>query len=695
MIQTFKTLFFVLASLSALLFASSCQDDLKPLEQEMDFSVSCSPTYAHIEREEQLVNTQILVSEQEVECPRPTKYSASFTYDETLGTLHFLGKRVKTGTSIPLSSLTNLSLTYQAKQLVGNTVKVTITNDAPKAVSKEATWTINADDTYSIETSQEGEGKLEVRGAKDLKRVAAGTELTVSATPADGWELVALTANKVDILSSKSFKVTENTTVRAVFTTENPKTYAVTLTKEGEGKVEITGADNLGAVVTGTKLTVTATPVDGWELTSMTANGVDIVSSKSFVVKSDTNVKVVFKKQPPKTYAVTLVKEGEGKVNITGANDLGAVVTGTKLTVTAEPADGWEVASMTANGVDIVSSKSFVVKSDTNVKVVFKKQPPKTYAVTLVKEGEGKVNITGANDLGAVVTGTKLTVYAIPADGWDLVGMTANGVDILVSTSFVVSENTAIRVTFTEKEEDPMAYICIYLQRSDLVSLYQRHSNYTLSDLELFQKFLPKVETENGELLSPKSIRKLSPGESSLYQRYWAISYPPVRVGTSVRFVLDEAAMSPLVATLTNGGMNYANRSWRADGNSEFNLRYTLANGFAYLAYPSQTNDEHGYITVKPPYRPFKVLARYGGKESGTAGYDPIPPHEIVAVPTQSQVEIIPIELNGWAYNGLRLTELDESQNPVNTDYTKDVLSIPINMKSSLITPHWYYKGEE
>lgn len=115
MIQTIKTLFFVLASLSALLFVSSCQDDIKPLEQEMDFSVSCSPTYAHIEREEQLVNTQILVSEQEVECPRPTKYSASFTYDETVGTLHFLGKSVKTGTSIPLSSLTNLSLTYQAK----------------------------------------------------------------------------------------------------------------------------------------------------------------------------------------------------------------------------------------------------------------------------------------------------------------------------------------------------------------------------------------------------------------------------------------------------------------------------------------------------------------------------------------------------------------------------------------------------
>ena len=609
MIQTIKTLFFVLASLSALLFASSCQDDLKPLEQEMDFSVSCSPTYAHIEREEQLVNTQILVSEQEVECPRPTKYSASFTYDETVGTLHFLGKRVKTGTPIPLSSLTNLSLTYQAKQLVGNKIKVTITNDAPKAVSKEATWTINADDTYSIETSQEGEGKLEIRGAKNLKRVPASTELTVSAEPADGWELVALTANKVDILSSKSFKVTENTTVRAVFTTENPKTYAVTLTKDGEGKVEITGTDNLGAVVTGTKLTVTAEPADGWEISSMTANDEDILSSKSFVVKGNTTVKVVFKKQPPKTYAVTLVKEGEGTVAISGANDLGAVVTGTKLTVSAEPADGWKLTDLTANGVDILSSKSFEV-----------------------------------------------------------------------------SENTAIWVTFTE--ENPMRRIHFLLQRSDLVSLYRGHSNFKLSDLEIVQKFLPKVETENGELLIPDLTSRTAQGE-------WNIFYPEVRVGTSVRFVLDEAAMSPLVATLTYAGTNYSNRSWRVGKvSTTFNLRYTLANGFAYLAYPSQTNDEHGYITVKPPYRPFKVLARYGGKESGSDGYDPIPPHEIVAVPTQSQVEIIPIGLNGWAYNGLRLTELDESQNPVNTDYTKDVLSIPINMKSSLITPHWYYKGQ-
>ena len=449
--RTIKTLSLVLASLSALLFASSCKDDIKPQEQEVDFTVSCTPPQAHIKREGQMVTTQLLVTEQEVECPRPTKYSVSFAYDEAVGTLLFLGKSVKSGASIPLASLTNLSLTYQAKELMGNKVKVTVTNDAPKAVSKEAAWTVTADGTYSVETSQEGQGELVVLGAKDLKRVPAGTKLTVTATPADGWELVALTANDADILSSKTFEVTGNTTVRATFTKKAPTTYAVTLTKEGEGEVTITGADDLNAVQSGTKLTVTATPASGWELTSLTANGADILSSKTFVVYNPTDVKATFSKKAPTIYAVTLTKEGEGNVTITGADDLNAVQSGTKLTVTATPADGWELASLTANGGDILSSKTFVVYNPTEVKAVFTKKAPTTYAVTLTQEGEGKVAITGADDLNRVPAGTKLTVTAIPAKKWKLTGLTANGADILSSKSFVVYSPTEIKATFVKE----------------------------------------------------------------------------------------------------------------------------------------------------------------------------------------------------------------------------------------------------
>ena len=363
----------VLASLSALLLASSCKDDLKPQEQEVDFSVSCTPPQAHIEREGQMVSTQLIVTEEKVECPRPTKYSVSFTYDETVGTLLFLGKSVKSGASIPLASLTNLSLTYQAKELMGNKVKVTVTNDAPKAVSKEAAWSVTADDTYSVETSQEGQGELVVLGAKDLNRVPVGTKLTVVAEPADGWELVTLTANDVDILSSKTFEVTGNTIVRATFTQKAPTTYAVTLVKEGEGEVVITGAADLNRVLSGTKLMVSATPAEGWELTSLSVNGADILKSKTFVVYNPSEVKAVFTKKAPKTYPVTLTKEGEGEVAISGADNLDAVVAGSKLTVTATPADGWDLKSITANGKDITTDKTFVVNESTEVKVAFYK----------------------------------------------------------------------------------------------------------------------------------------------------------------------------------------------------------------------------------------------------------------------------------------------------------------------------------
>ena len=555
-----KPLWLALATLSALLTVVSCVKELAVKEQEVNFESSLTTEQSQIVKGDSIVSTQLLVNEEEVDCPRPTKYSVSFAYDEEAGTLFFLGDSIQSGKPIALSSLSNLALTYQAKKLVGNKVDVTVSNDAPKKLSKELVWNILADKTYWVKSEQEGEGEVTITGADDLDAVKPDTKLAVTAKPADGWELVALTANEEDILEDKSFLVTENTTVRATFKEQAPETYAVTLTKEGEGKVAISGSNNLDAVVAGSKLTISAIPADGWEVKIITANGKDITTDKSFVVTSNTTVKVVFKRLPPKTYTVTLVKEGDGKVAISGADNLGAVVTGAKLTVSAEPADGWEVKSITANGKDITTEKSFVVTENTMVRVIFEekaleicsytigllkegegkvvvapmkpvkpaslygsgvptieidpfeidpsrinhvpcgvevtliatpadgwklvsleadgwdplfgksfsinrnttvratftKKAPTTYAVTLTKEGEGKVVISGADNLGAVVAGTKLTVTATPADGWEISSITANGKDITTEKSFVVTSNTVVKVVF--KRLPPKTY---------------------------------------------------------------------------------------------------------------------------------------------------------------------------------------------------------------------------------------------
>ena len=146
--------------------------------------------------------------------------------------------------------------------------------------------------TFAVTLTKEGEGTITATGASDLKAVVYGTELTIVATPATGYELVSLTANGTDITATKKVVVKENLTVKATFT---KKTFAVTLTSNEHGKIEIVEPVDLDAVPYGTTLTVKATGKNAQcELTALTANDTDILATKSFVVKGATEVKSTF-----------------------------------------------------------------------------------------------------------------------------------------------------------------------------------------------------------------------------------------------------------------------------------------------------------------------------------------------------------------------------------------------------------------
>ena len=295
---------------------------------------------------------------------------------------------------------------------------------------------------FAVTLTQEAEGLLVAKGYDNLSAVPYGTELTISAQPKMGYELTALTANKEDILATRKVVITENTTIKATFA---KKTFAVTLDKEGEGVLDATGADDLKAVPYGTKLTIIATPAEGYELKALLAGGFDIRSTKSVEVTGDTRIKAIFKQQ---TFAVTLPSCEHGKIEIAEPVDLKAVPYGTTLTITATPETGYELNALSANGDDILATKSFVVKGATEIRATFSMAH---FAVTLTHDGEGKVDATGAEDLTAVPYGTELTIKAMPKQGYELTALTANGKDILATRKVVVTENLTIKATFAKK----------------------------------------------------------------------------------------------------------------------------------------------------------------------------------------------------------------------------------------------------
>ncbi len=226
----------------------------------------------------------------------------------------------------------------------------------------EATFALQS---YNVTPIKVGEGTFYISGADNLDAVTPGTELTITADPAEGYELTKLTANDKNVLDTKKVVVNEDMIIRAIF---SKKTFKVSLDPHGKGTIKAVGADDLNAVPYGTELTIVATPDEGSELTSLIAGGINITETKKVTIKKETTIEAVFTTQ---TFNVTLTKEGEGTISATGADNLEAVDYGTELTIVATPAAGYKLTVLTANGTDILATKKVVIKGATEVRATF------------------------------------------------------------------------------------------------------------------------------------------------------------------------------------------------------------------------------------------------------------------------------------------------------------------------------------
>lgn len=311
--------------------------------------------------------------------------------------------------------------------------------------SKEFVVTRNAEISAQFEINRYNVSVVSVaHGTITLSKsgtVDYGTEITVTATPKAGYELTALKAGSKDILSTKKFKVESNVTVAATFS----KMGKVIIAPVENGTIKITGAGNLNAVPRGTTLTVVATPKEGFELKTLTANSANILSSKKFTMNGDdVTVKATFEVQ---TFAVTTGTVTNGTITLSGYPEMKKVPYGTTIKVDANPKTGYALAKLTANGEDITATKQFVVKKATKVEAVFSNE---TYAVTIAETSNGTIEVQGATDLSKVAKGTELTVVAWPNEGYELDKLLANEKDITATLKFTVEGATTLKATFKQ-----------------------------------------------------------------------------------------------------------------------------------------------------------------------------------------------------------------------------------------------------
>jgi hypothetical protein len=233
----------------------------------------------------------------------------------------------------------------------------------------------------------------------------------------------------------------------------------VTINPTEGGTVELSPAE----AAVGTQVTVVATPDEGKVVGTITVkdkdgNDVTVTNGKFDMPAGGVTVDVTFKDEDPTVteYTITVEEAANGTVT---TNPSGKAEEGTEVTVTATPANGYVLDTLTytpegGSATDIKSAKKFnMPAANVTVNATFKQDTPVVteYDVTVatgIQNGTVTVNPTkAAANAEVTVTATPATGYVVDKITYTPAGGTAT--DITSAKKFnMPAANVTVNATF-------------------------------------------------------------------------------------------------------------------------------------------------------------------------------------------------------------------------------------------------------
>ena len=341
---------------------------------------------------------------------------------------------------------------------------------------------LNGTVTASAETAEEGE------------------EITVTATPAEGYELTALyfvnaetEAQVVIDMETMKFEMpAADVTIYATFELIPViPTYNITVAEVENGTVTASAE----TAEEGEEITVTATPAEGYELTALYfVNAeteaqvvIDMETMKFEMPAADVTIYATFELIPViPTYNITVAEVENGTVTASAET----AEEGEEITVTATPAEGYELTALYfVNAeteaqvvIDMETMKFEMPAADVTIYATFELIPViPTYNITVAEVENGTVTASAET----AEEGEEITVTATPAEGYELTAL------------YFVNAETEAQVVIdmeTMKFEMPAADVTIYAT-FELIPVIP---TYTIT----------VAEVENGTITAPASAEE-------------------------------------------------------------------------------------------------------------------------------------------------------------------------------------------
>jgi len=200
-----------------------------------------------------------------------------------------------------------------------------------------------------------------------------------------------------------------------------------------------------GAYIVDEVVMLTAVPADGYRVKRWMGTDDDSsTDNTNFVtMDADKSVTVEFEQIPTTKYTLTAsVVGGHGSVSPTD----GAFSAGMKISLQAVPEVGYQVKRWTGTDKDgsTASTNLVTMNTDKYVTVEFELMPPPVYTLSAgVASGQGDISPDG----GTYAVGSKITLTAVPADGYCLRRWTGTDDDTSLSCTNTVTMNANRKVT--------------------------------------------------------------------------------------------------------------------------------------------------------------------------------------------------------------------------------------------------------
>ena len=236
-----------------------------------------------------------------------------------------------------------------------------------------------------------------------------------------------------------------NRTVTANFT-EDPVYYDLTVNPPTGGSVSLVPSG--GNYLSGTEVTLTATPATGWSFDSWVGVDSEVGPEATVTMNSNRTVTANFTEDPV-YYDLTVNPPTGGSVSLVPSG--GNYLSGTEVTLTATPSTGWSFDSWVGVDSEVGPEATVTMNSNRTVTANFTEDPV-YYDLTVNPPTGGSVSLVPSG--GNYLSGTEVTLTATPATGWSFDSWVGVDSEVGPEATVTMNSNRTVTANFTE---DPVS----------------------------------------------------------------------------------------------------------------------------------------------------------------------------------------------------------------------------------------------